>query len=327
MNRFAPWKQWLGLSLLLCARLRSRPAGGGGEGREGRPRATPTTRCTTSPRVPLEQDTADPKLPKVVLVAGHKSHGHLEHEFFAGCAVLMNLLKQNGVNVVMARDGWPKDEKIFDNAKCIVLYMDGGGGHPAIKPEHMALLQKHIDQGVGFVNLHYAVEYPADAAAKGPLHWLGGYYETGYSINPTWAGRLRHAARAPDHPRRQAVHDRRRVVLQHALGAGHEGRHADPQGHAARQHPRHPRRQEPPRPRGDRGLGLRPPRQQGRTTAAASASPAATSTATGATRTSAGSSSTPSSGAPTSTCPRAGAKVELDPGDIKKNLDDKRPKK
>ena len=51
----------------------------------------------------------------------------------------MNLLKQNpGVLPIMARDGWPKNEKLFDTADCIVMYMDGGGGHPAIKPERMA---------------------------------------------------------------------------------------------------------------------------------------------------------------------------------------------
>ena len=36
--------------------------------------------------VPLEKQPTDPSLSKIVLVAGHKSHGPREHEFFAGCA-------------------------------------------------------------------------------------------------------------------------------------------------------------------------------------------------------------------------------------------------
>ncbi len=139
-------------------------------------------------KVPLEVDTDDTKLTKIVLVAGSKSHGPGEHEFFAGSAILMKLLQETpGVFPVMARDGWPKNEKIFENAKAIVFYMDGGGGHPLLRKGHMDLMQTYIDKGVGFVNLHYAVEYP-----KGPeagdriLKWLAGYYETGYSINPTW---------------------------------------------------------------------------------------------------------------------------------------------
>jgi type 1 glutamine amidotransferase len=97
----------------------------------------------------------------------------------------------------MARDGWPKDEKIFENAKSIVFYMDGGSGHPAVEDPHMKLLQQYVDKGVGFVNLHYAVEYPDAKAIKGPLYWLGGYYETDWSINPTWEADF---AALPNHP-------------------------------------------------------------------------------------------------------------------------------
>ena len=84
--------------------------------------------------VPLEKQPTDPSLNKIVLVAGHKSHGPREHEFFAGCAILMKLLQETpGVYPVMARDGWPKNpEETFKDAKAVVFYMDGGGGHPAI---------------------------------------------------------------------------------------------------------------------------------------------------------------------------------------------------
>src|SRR5262245_53474647 len=63
-------------------------------------------------KVPLEVEPKDPSLTKIVLVAGRQSHGPGDHEFFAGSALLMNFLKQTpGVFPVMARDGWPKDEK------------------------------------------------------------------------------------------------------------------------------------------------------------------------------------------------------------------------
>jgi len=136
--------------------------------------------------VPLEKEPTDPKAAKIVIVAGSRSHGPGEHEFFAGSAILMNLLKETpGVAPVMARDGWPKNEKIFEGAKAVVFYMDGGGGHPILQKEHQAVVQKLIDQGVGFVNLHYAVEYPKSKSDH-VLQWLGGYYETDFSYNPHW---------------------------------------------------------------------------------------------------------------------------------------------
>jgi type 1 glutamine amidotransferase len=147
--------------------------------------------------VPLEVQPADPKLTKVVLVAGRASHGPGDHEFFAGCAILMNLLKQTpGVFPVMARDGWPKDPRTFENAKALVFYMDGGSRHPIIEKGHREVVQKLVDQGVGFVNLHYAVEYPKSQSDH-VLAWLGGYYETGFSTNPHWKGDFRDL---PTHP-------------------------------------------------------------------------------------------------------------------------------
>src|SRR5437868_3386137 len=94
-------------------------------------------------KVPLEVQPTDPALAKIVLVAGRQSHGPGEHEHFAGCALLMKLLKETpGVFPVMARDGWPKNPETFAGAKTIVFFMDGGGGHPIIKNHHMDDLQK-----------------------------------------------------------------------------------------------------------------------------------------------------------------------------------------
>lgn len=149
-------------------------------------------------KVALEvEPPADFKGKRILIVAGRVSHGPGDHEFFAGSAILMNLLKQTeGVWPIMARDGWPKNEKLFDTADCVVMYMDGGGGHPAIQsPERMKLIQKQLDRGCGWVNIHYAVEYPVkrgDLDIAGPVKgWLGGYYETGYSINPHWDAEVR----------------------------------------------------------------------------------------------------------------------------------------
>src|SRR6516165_8631603 len=130
--------------------------------------------------VPLEVQPTDPTLAKIVLVAGRQSHGPGAHEFFAGCAVLMKLLQQTpGAFPVMARDGWPENPRTLEGAKAVVFFMDGGSGHPIIQKNHLEEVRKLIDRGAGFVNLHYAVDYPK-RQAEIILGWLGGYYETGY---------------------------------------------------------------------------------------------------------------------------------------------------
>lgn len=147
--------------------------------------------------VPIEKDCKDASATKIVLVAGSASHGPGEHEFFAGCAVLMKLLEQTpNVCVVMARDGWPKDERIFEGAKSLVLFMDGRSGHPIVKGNRMELVRKLMEAKAGFVNLHYAVDYePKDGDRI--INWLGGYYDHRISINPHWRAEF---VKLPDHP-------------------------------------------------------------------------------------------------------------------------------
>jgi type 1 glutamine amidotransferase len=148
-------------------------------------------------RVPIEVQPPDPALTKIVLVAGRQSHGPGEHEFFAGCGLLMQLLAQTpGVFPVMARDGWPKDPKTFEGAKAVVFFMDGGDRHPILQRTHLEEVHKLLDSGAGFVNLHYAVEYPK-SQKEIILSWLGGYYETGHSINPHWKAEIK---TLPEHP-------------------------------------------------------------------------------------------------------------------------------
>jgi hypothetical protein len=125
---------------------------------------------------------------KIVLVAGRPSHGKGEHEFNAGVTLLRHCLDQLPKQVVPGEyhNGWPTDPTAFDNADAVLLYMDGGGGHPLIQPDHLRRMGELMHQGVGLACAHYAVEVPKDRGGPELLAWIGGYYETGYSINPHW---------------------------------------------------------------------------------------------------------------------------------------------
>jgi type 1 glutamine amidotransferase len=150
-------------------------------------------------KVPLEVEPGDPSLARVVLVAGAKSHGPGDHEYFAGLALFMNMLRQTpGVAPVMVRDGWPRNEKVFENARSIVFFCDGGGGHPLVQGNRMDVVQKEIDRGAGFVCLHYGVNFPAKASDR-ILPWLGGHILGGYSTSlaTKWTADFKSL---PDHP-------------------------------------------------------------------------------------------------------------------------------
>ena len=138
---------------------------------------------------------ADPKAPKVVLVAGSNYYKPGEHEYVAGCAVLMDLLKQNGVAPVLALD-WPKKPDTLAGAKAVVFFFDGAEKHQALKGDRLAAVQKLMDDKVGLVQLHQTADYPKDFADKA-RGWAGGAWEKGTGDRAHWVTAF---DTFPDHP-------------------------------------------------------------------------------------------------------------------------------
>lgn len=131
-------------------------------------------------------DTSRPK--KVVFVAGRRSHGPGKHEHRAGCILLAKRLARFGVDAVVATEGWPENEKIFDDADAVVIFCTGGGGH---------LLNKRLDafdaimkRGVGLGTIHYGVETTRGKAGDKFIEWQGGFFEPHWSVNPHWTARF-----------------------------------------------------------------------------------------------------------------------------------------
>ena len=124
---------------------------------------------------------------KIVMVAGKPSHGPGAHEFNAGTKILKRCLDGTpGVIAAAYYNGWPADPTAFDNADSILLYMDGGSGHPVIQRNRLTEIDQLMKRGIGLCCAHYAVEVPKEKGGPDLTKWIGGYYETGYSINPHW---------------------------------------------------------------------------------------------------------------------------------------------
>ena len=137
---------------------------------------------------------------KVVMLAGKPSHGPLSHEHNAGIQLLAKCLKQDAtglVTPVVTLNGWPSDESIFEGADAVVIYSDGGGGHPAVKGDNLIKLGKLMKKGVGFLTIHYAVEPTTNKGNKEFLDWQGGCFETHWSVNPHWTANF---SKLPKHP-------------------------------------------------------------------------------------------------------------------------------
>ena len=135
---------------------------------------------------------------KLVLIAGTPSHGPGDHEHRAGCLLLQKCLNNvPGLQVVVVTNGWPKDLQIFDGADAVAIYCDGGGGHPFIQGDRLKVIGDLAKKGVGVGCLHYGVEVPKEKGGPEFLQWIGGYFETFWSVNPHWDADFKEL---PTHP-------------------------------------------------------------------------------------------------------------------------------
>ncbi|MBI1249617.1 DUF1080 domain-containing protein [bacterium] len=143
-------------------------------------------------RLPLEKGKK-----KVVFVPGRPSHGYGAHEHMAGCRLLMLALTENmpQFEAAIYEGGWPSDPTAFDNADAVVVYCDGGEGH--LLKQHLEEFQKLMDKGVGLACIHYGVEIPKGEPGDKFVDWIGGYFETWWSVNPHWTASFKEF---PKHP-------------------------------------------------------------------------------------------------------------------------------
>ena len=135
---------------------------------------------------------------RIVMIAGKPSHGPGQHEHRAGLLLFQKCLQNfPGIKVEVYTNDWPADSSVLKGAAAVVIYSDGGGGHPALQADHTQQLEALTKRGTGLVCLHYAVEPTTNKGQKEFLDWIGGCFEINRSVNPVWKAEFK---TIPDHP-------------------------------------------------------------------------------------------------------------------------------
>ena len=140
-----------------------------------------------------KQKAAGKDVKKIVFIADHGTHGSRgNHEFLGGSVLLarqLNTAYPNVHAVVHSKKHWPKD---LAHADAVVVLLNHGG--PAAKDPRIAAAVK---RGAGFAAIHYGVEVNKGEEGKNYLEWMGGYFETFWSVNPHWTAKF---SEFPEHP-------------------------------------------------------------------------------------------------------------------------------
>ncbi len=135
--------------------------------------------------------------PKIVLIGGGQSHSYMAHEHYAAFVLMKKWLESAGVGLhaIICKNGWPKDESVFDGATAIAVNSNGERGHAL--NGHLAELDALRKRGVGLALIHFATIIDKGALADRALEWVGGYDEAHWSVVKWWKASFKSL---PDHP-------------------------------------------------------------------------------------------------------------------------------
>lgn len=152
--------------------------------------------CLISATARAAQDAPSGAKKKTFLLAGGPSHGFGAHDHLSGCHLLAKRLNDANLGIeATVIQGWPKEKNALEGAAAVIMYCDGGGGHMALT--HTRELNALYDAGAGIGCIHYAVEVPKGKPGENWLKYMGGYFETHWSVNPHWVGKFN---KLPQHP-------------------------------------------------------------------------------------------------------------------------------
>ena len=130
---------------------------------------------------------------KIVFIGDAGTHGPPgNHEFVAGFMLLSQQLNAAFPLVhcvVHSSNHWPSD---LSHADAVIVGLNHGQ-QAALDPELFAAIRR----GAGFMAVHYGVEVNKGAEGNNYMQWMGGYFETFWSVNPWWTPKFE---RFPVHP-------------------------------------------------------------------------------------------------------------------------------
>ena len=139
------------------------------------------------------QRKAKDGITKIVFIGDAGAHGPPgNHEFVAGFMLLARQLHEAFPQVhcvVYPSNHWPGD---LSHADAVIVGLNHGH-QAAVDPEIFAAIRR----GAGFMAVHYGVEVDKGNEGNNYLQWIGGYFETFWSVNPWWTPKYE---KFPDHP-------------------------------------------------------------------------------------------------------------------------------
>ena len=130
---------------------------------------------------------------RIAFICATGTHGPRgNHEFLAGGIYLarrINAVYPQAHAVVYREDKWPAD---LSQQDAVVVLLNHGA-----RAANDLTLQAAMERHAGFMAVHFGVEVNKGKEGDNYLKWMGGYFETFYSVNPFWKPEIQVAEKHP----------------------------------------------------------------------------------------------------------------------------------
>ncbi len=137
------------------------------------------------------QKAAPKDVKKILFIGDKRPHGPRgNHEFVAGPIFMARALNAYYPNCYAAVTTYTKFPKDLSQVDDVIIFINDGG--PAVNPA----MKEAMERGCGFMSIHFGVEVSKGEKGDTFLKWMGGYFETNWSVNPFWTPKFE---KFPDH--------------------------------------------------------------------------------------------------------------------------------
>lgn len=136
---------------------------------------------------------------KILFIGKKPDHPFGTHMYLYTCDMLAKCVKRNTDMQTVVSDGWPKDPKVLEGVKTIVVYTSPAA-ELLLDAEHGDAFEALMNQGVGLVTIHWASSVYKKNFDRIGRKWLGIMGATWISNVGLHTGKSPLVQLAKDHP-------------------------------------------------------------------------------------------------------------------------------
>jgi type 1 glutamine amidotransferase len=130
-------------------------------------------------------DADDRPKTRILFIGKDPDHPYGTHMYMHTCGMLARCVELTPLTETIVSNGWPKDSRLLDGVKCIVIYTNPAA-ELLLEGPHRAQVDELVKKGVGLTTIHWASSVNKNNLDRlGPtwFHYVGGSWVSNVGLS------------------------------------------------------------------------------------------------------------------------------------------------